>query len=58
MSELILYKAGDTLELQSGGVLFKGSITLIKTGNDVGLRQNKEKGLMKSNTLAVGKFSG
>jgi hypothetical protein len=52
MSELVLYKAGDTLEIGSGGVLFMGSITKIKTGTDVGF-SNNEHGLRKSKTQAL-----
>jgi hypothetical protein len=49
MSELVLYKAGDTVKLQSGGVLFKGSITKISTGAEVGL--TAQRNIQKSATM-------
>ena len=43
MCDVVLYKHGDTFDLSSGGILFKGSITKLKTGSDVGLTPNRKK---------------
>lgn len=55
MCEVTLYKQGDQFNFNSGGIIFKGSVTKVKMGSEVGFGDKKKKGssrnLHKSKTL-------
>ena len=44
MCEVVLFEHGETIDICSGGILFKGSITKLKTGGENRFGEDNKRG--------------